>query len=161
LSSEAERIVVDTGPLIALGRVGALDVVGRLPLAFVIPKEVADEIEIGARAGYPVAVPAWAAVLPLGSTIVSLGPHLLDAGEAAVIQLAIEQGINDVCIDEWRGRPAATSVGLKVTGSLGLLGRAKRIGLIEAVRPWVERLTACGVHYHPELVGRFLREIGE
>jgi len=51
LPGEAERIVVNTGPLIALGRIDAFDLIGRLPLVFIIPKEVADEIETGARAG--------------------------------------------------------------------------------------------------------------
>jgi hypothetical protein len=32
LPGEAERIVVNTGPLIALGRVDALDIISRLPL---------------------------------------------------------------------------------------------------------------------------------
>jgi hypothetical protein len=91
LPVEAERLVVNTGPLIALGRVDAFDIIGRLPMIFIIPKEVADEIEAGARAGYPVAIPAWATVQPLKTAIEPLGSHLLDAGEAAVIQLAIEQ----------------------------------------------------------------------
>jgi hypothetical protein len=103
LPVEAERLVVNTGPLIALGRVGAFDIIGQLPVIFIVPKEVADEIEIGARAGYPVAMPAWATVHPLRAAIEPLGSHLLDAGEAAVIQLAIEQGIDDVCIDELVG----------------------------------------------------------
>ena len=89
LPVEAERLVVNTGPLIALGRVDAFDIVGRLPVIFIVPKEVADEIEAGARAGYPVAIPAWATVQPLKAAIEPLGSHLLDAGEAAVIQLAI------------------------------------------------------------------------
>ncbi len=96
LPVEAERLVVNTGPLIALGRVDAFDIIGRLPVIFIIPKEVADEIEAGARAGYPVAIPAWATVQPLKAAIEPLGSHLLDVGEAAVIQLAIEQRIEDV-----------------------------------------------------------------
>ena len=40
----------------------------------------------------------------------------------------LEQAIRDVCIDEWRGRRAAAAIGLQVTGSLGLLGRAKSLG---------------------------------
>jgi uncharacterized protein len=108
-----------------------------------------------------VAIPAWATVQPLKAAIEPLGSLLLDAGEAAFIQLAIEQRIEDVCIDEWRGRRAAVAVGLRVTGSLGLLGRAKRLGLIATIRPWIDKLTACGVHYHPDLVRRFLQGIGE
>ena len=69
--------------------------------------------------------------------------------------------IDTVCIDEWRGRRAATAAGLRVTGSLGLLGRAKRLGLIETVRPWLMKLDAAGIHYHPDLVARFLTAIGE
>ena len=53
LPVEADRLVVNTGPLIALGRVDAFDIIGRLPVIFIVPKEVADEIEAGARAGYP------------------------------------------------------------------------------------------------------------
>jgi hypothetical protein len=51
LPVEADRLVVNTGPLIALGRVDAFDIISRLPVIFIIPKEVADEIEAGARAG--------------------------------------------------------------------------------------------------------------
>jgi predicted nucleic acid-binding protein len=69
---------------------------------------------------------------------------------------------NHPSIDEWRGRRAAMAVGLRVTGSLGLLGRAKRVGLIPTVRPWIEKLTTSGVYYHPELLQRFfLSAMGE
>ena len=69
------------------GRIDAFELSGRLPLVFIIPKEVADEIETGARAGYAVAVPKLATILSLKDAIVPLGPHLLDAGEATAIQL--------------------------------------------------------------------------
>jgi predicted nucleic acid-binding protein len=93
--------------------------------------------------------------------VVFLAQYVLDAGEAAVIQLALELGVADVCIDEWRGRRAAAAAGLQVTGTLGLLGRAKRVGLIPEVLPWVEKLTASGVHYHPGLLRDFLSALGE
>ena len=57
-------------------------------------------------------MPTWATIMPLGDDIVPLGQYLLDAGEAAVIQLAIERGVKDVRINEWRGRRAAAAVGL-------------------------------------------------
>ncbi len=157
----ATELVVNTGPLIALGRVGAFEVVGRLPISFLVPQEVADEIAAGARLGHPVTIPAWANVVSLARPVASLGTHLLDKGEAAVIQLALERGVGDVCIDEWRGRRAAAAVGLGVTGSLGLLGRAKHLGLIPAVEPWISKLANSGVHYHPDLLRAFLEGMGE
>jgi len=162
LPSAAESVVVNTGPLIALGRISAFDIIERLPIHFIAPRQVAEEIEAGARAGHPVVVPSWLGVEELlQKPLVPLARYILDAGEAAVIQLAIERGIPDVCIDEWRGRRAAVSVGLRVTGSLGLLGRAKHCGFIPSVLPWVEKLTASGIYYHPDLLRGFLSAMGE
>jgi predicted nucleic acid-binding protein len=161
LPNAPESLVVNTGPLIALGRVDALEIVGRLPTRFMAPEQVAEEIAAGARLGHPVTVPAWVEVVALERPLSRVTVGSLDAGEAAVIQLAVERAIDAVCIDEWRGRRAATAAGLRVTGSLGLLGRAKRLGLVTAVLPWITKLGAAGVHYHPELLAKFLGAMGE
>jgi hypothetical protein len=161
LPSAPEELVVNTGPLIALGKIGAFDLIRQLPIRISTPRQVADEIEAGARLGHPVEVPPWVAVHDLSGVVLPLGQHVLDMGESAVIQLAIERKIPGVCIDEWRGRRAAVSVGLRVTGSLGLLGRAKRLGLTSAVRPWLEKLGSAGIYFHPDLLKGFLSALGE
>ena len=73
----------------------------------------------------------------------------------------VELKIGRVCIDEWKGRRAALAAGLKVTGVLGLLGMAKRKGLIDAIRPFVDKAIAAGIRYHPELLSRVLRAASE
>ena len=156
-----EILVVNTGPLVALGRVQAFDVISALPIKFITPAEVADEIAAGVRLGHAVELPAWVDVVPVPGGVRKLNTIALDEGEAAVIELAIALGVSTVCIDEWRGRRAAASVGLKVTGSLGLLGRAKNLGTILAVRPWIDKLQAAGIFYHPELLASFLNALGE
>ncbi|HEY4562574.1 MAG TPA: hypothetical protein VIJ36_06320 [Thermoanaerobaculia bacterium] len=40
----AERLVVNTGPLIALARIEALDVVGRLPFELICPQELVRQV---------------------------------------------------------------------------------------------------------------------
>ena len=52
--------------------------------------------------------------------------QLLDRGEASVVQLAINAGIETVCIDENLVRRVARLNGLRVTASLEILIRAKR-----------------------------------
>lgn len=47
------------------------------------------------------------------------------------------------------------------TGSLGLLLRARTLGLIPAVRPLIERAVAAGVGYDAELIRRVLASVGE
>ena len=73
----------------------------------------------------------------------------------------MEQKASTVCIDESKGRRAALAVGLSVTGSLGLLGRAKVLGLIPSLRPLIERATREGIYYDPELAKRVLVALGE
>ena len=157
----AERIVINTGPLIALARMDALNIGAQLPYEFLSPLEVKDELDDGASQGYPLISPAWLLVMPLANPPSPVGLANLDKGEAAVIELALEQNIPLVSIDETKGRSAARAVGLRVVGSLGLIARAKTLGLIPAMRPLVEKATRNGVHYHSDLVERVLKEIGE
>ena len=105
--------------------------------------------------------PVWLSYQRLQSPLPALVTSVLDAGEAAVIHLAMDEGIGQVCIDELKGRRMALAVGLKVTGALGLLGKAKREGLISELRPYIERALQTGIRYNPDLVRRFLEALGE
>jgi predicted nucleic acid-binding protein len=142
-------------------RIQALDVPGKLDRRFLAPEEVRRELEDGVDVGHPPVRPEWLDYRSLAAPLSPMATSALDSGEAAVIQLALEQGIVQVCIDEWKGRRMALAVGLKVTGVLGLLGMAKRKGLIADVKPYVNRALAAGIRYHPELIRRFLDAIGK
>ncbi|MEB3164194.1 MAG: DUF3368 domain-containing protein [Prochlorothrix sp.] len=50
----------------------------------------------------------------------------LDLGEASVIQLALDLKLKTVCIDESVGRRVARLNGLRLTGSIGILLKAKQ-----------------------------------
>jgi len=156
-----ERIVTNTSPLLALTRMQILDTVGKLPLEFFCPAAVETEILIGANQGYEIEIPAWLKVLPLKSAVSPLAVASLDVGEATVIQLALERNIELVCIDELKGRRAALAVGLKVVGSLGLVGKAKTLGLIPKIRPLIEKAKTAGIYYDDRLIQIFLQSFGE
>ncbi len=55
----AERIVINTGPLVAFARADLLDLPGKLPFDFICPLEVCQEIADGVSKGYPSAEPEW------------------------------------------------------------------------------------------------------
>jgi predicted nucleic acid-binding protein len=156
-----KRIVINTGPLIALMRMEALEIPGKLDLVFVAPEEVRRELDDGASAGHPPVRPVWLSYQRLQVPLPALVTSVLDAGEAAVIQLAIDEGIGRVCIDELKGRRMAVAVGLKVTGALGLLGKTKREGIVSELRPYLDRARQTGIRYHPDLVRRYLEALGE
>ena len=156
-----ELVVVNTGPLIAWERMGCLDDIGRLPFQTVCPEEVRSELDEGERAGHPRIAPPWLGVRRLLTPVTSLGVIELDVGETAVIQLALELPAKMVVMDEWKGRRAALALNLEVTGSLGLLGMARKLGLIPFARPFVERAAAAGVRYHPLVISAILRGLGK
>ena len=85
----------------------------------------------------------------------------LDPGEAAVLGLALERKVQLVAIDEKRGRLVARSLGLRVTGSIGIPLRAKRLGLISAVGPRLDAMRLGGAWLSPRLLAETLREAGE
>jgi predicted nucleic acid-binding protein len=85
----AERIVINTGPLIALARMDALNVPGQLPYEFICPSEVRAELDQGTSHGYQTITPAWLTVIPLSAAPSPGSVAALDECEAAVIQLAL------------------------------------------------------------------------
>jgi len=85
----------------------------------------------------------------------------LDKGEAAVIQLAIDNNINTVCIDETAGRRIARLNNLKVTGSLGIIISAIKSGEeIDIVRV-IDNMKNNGVWIGKELASKAIRLIDE
>lgn len=51
-------------------------------------------------------------------------------GEASAIALALETADNVLILDDWKARRLAERLGLSVTGTLGVLIKAKNTGII-------------------------------
>lgn len=158
---ENEVIVINTGPLILLRRIQELDVLAKLPYRFICPPAVRLELDAGVRFGHAMITPQWLEVRPLSSPVSPVIEQFLDRGEAEVIQLAMDNHIPRVCLDDLRGRKTAISVGLKVMGLLAMLGKAKVLGVIPRLKPLADKLLAEGAWYSPALVKRILAEVGE
>lgn len=145
--------VADTSPLNYLVLIGAIEVLPHLFGAVIVPGAVTAEL-LHARA--PAAVRRWAAAAPPWLRVVRAlpptGPGLdrLDAGERAVIALALSLHPDFVLIDERAGVAAARAQGLEVLGTLGLLDRATRAGLIDLSRT-LAALRATSFHARPSL----------
>ena len=156
-----ERLVINTGPLILLSKAEALDAIGLLPYDFLCPRAVRNELDSGVVKGYPAVAPSWLTVHSISEPISPFSSITLDSGESEVIQLALELKIRTVCLDELKGRRVARALGLRVTGALGLLGRAKKTGIIPALQPYIKKLLAAGAWYSQELLDDFIAEFGE
>ena len=156
-----ETLVINSGPLITLAKIEALWLIDVLPFRFMTPTEVRVELVAGPADLLATNFPGSIEVAPLASPQVEHLFENLDSGEAAVIQLAIERGVSTVCLDERKGRAYAAREGLELIGSLGLLGRAKKLGHIEKIAPLIARAQSVGARYDSKTVENFLSNFNE
>lgn len=127
---------------------GKLDVLKEIYTKVIVPYEVCEEIEAGGKAGFAVKEFNQAEWLKKLKSPVKLTPYLLnilDRGEAAVIQVALDSKTDTVCIDELVGRRMARITGLNVTGSIGMLLKLKRQGIKISIKRVIENMKRRGI----------------
>ena len=144
-----KKIVINTGPIIALVAAwGKLDILRKLYAQVIVPYEVSQEILAGGPTEFGVKEFEEANWLIKRKTPANISTYLsnsLDIGEASVIQTAIDENIQSVCIDETTGRRIARLHNLKLTGSVGILVRAKNEGFSFSMREAIQKMKQNGV----------------
>jgi predicted nucleic acid-binding protein len=161
---ETSEIVVNTGPILALiAALGDLTVL-QMYHRVLVPYEVGLEILQGGQTGFGVAefeAANWLYKHMEPTGIDSMLRNSLDVGEAAVIQVARDNGVDTVCIDESMGRRVARLNGLTVTGSVGVLLRALREGHPFSMHESLARMRQHGIWLSDRVINFALREAGE
>jgi predicted nucleic acid-binding protein len=155
-------MVSNSTPLLAFARIDELGLLAQVVQHIVIPEAVWHEVTYdlerpGAERIYSASWIEVRSVRAIPSELLVL----LDRGEAEVIALAETVTDAEVVLDERAARAVATTRGLKIIGSAGLLVRAKRQRLITDVRPYLERMQSRGIRYGQRFVQELLRQIGE
>jgi predicted nucleic acid-binding protein len=156
-----KAIVINTSPLLALiAAWGDLERLRHMYRQVLVPREVCDEICQGGPDCFGIAEFESANFLGKQEDPLTIAPLLrnsLDKGEASVIQLALNQGIDTVCIDEIAGRRVARLNELRLTGSTGILIRAWREKPDFSVPTAIERMQARGIYLSDTVVKFALR----
>lgn len=159
-------VVSDASPLIALAAINRLELLRDLYTELVIPTAVYNEVTAirpTAPGAYDVREAKWIQVRPAGNrALVEALTLELDVGESEAIALAVELDADLLLMDERRGRMAATRLGRRVVGVLGLVIEAKAAGFLLAVRPILNALTThAGFRISPVLLEKVLVSAGE
>lgn len=157
-------VVINTTPLIALVAADGLEALPLLYQRVIVPLEVAEEIRAGGKDGFGVAEIAAARWLEIQTARTDIPAYLvnaLDRGEAAVIATALDRSIPLVCIDEAVGRRVARLSGLTLTGSLGVLIKARQRGFPVDIRDAIDRMRERGIWLSQEVTAAALAAAGE
>ncbi|MBI3944033.1 MAG: DUF3368 domain-containing protein [Chloroflexi bacterium] len=159
-------VISNTTPLIGLATIRRFDVLQQLFKELCIPQAVYNETVIAGReaggAKQEVSEAAWIKILPVKDQLaveVLLGE--LDSGEAETIILALETRADWVLMDERKGRRKLAQLGIKKIGTVGILLKAKQIGLISQIRPELEFLRQQGFSISQTVFDTVLDQAGE
>ncbi len=155
-------VVSDASPLNVLVRIGLADLLPRLFDMVVIPQAVADELT---HAATPQLVRQWLASRPAWLTVRTLANPielavLRHRGEREAIQLVQELRADLLLVDELRPRRIATSLGIAVIGTLGILERAAAEELIE-LNASLQKLRQTDFYVSERLLAEILKRHGE
>lgn len=159
------RAVSDAGPLIHLSWIERLDILPELFEQVLVPAAVRAEVlrggtrHLGAGSLRKALSAPWLSTRGVADqAAVRELQASLGAGEAEGLVLATEAAADLFLVDDRRARAEAARRGLVITGTIGLLRRARDTGLIDAVYPALRQLHLNGFRVGAELVEHVRRE---
>lgn len=135
-------IVSDSSPLISLAILKKLNLLEQIFDRIWIPKAVYDEITMKDKpySGELQRFSESRIKEVQNELAVRMLLNELDIGESEALVLALENNIDDILMDEYKGRRIAEAQGLSPIGTVGVLLQAKRKGFLEKVKPELDEL---------------------
>lgn len=153
------KIITNTTPILSLLKINKLDLLKELYGKVTVPSAVYQEIEKGKKKPYyqDLKQVAWIEIENIKNPDSRAFFVDLDDGEAEVLILAKEQNADLVVMDEIMGRQYAKQLGFNLTGTLGILLKAKDKGLINSLREILTELIEKGTWLNPKLISKVIK----
>lgn len=161
---DTPRLVVsNTTPIITLSLVGQLSLLQKLYGVVLVPTAVTNEVLAGGSRYGAVELQqaSYIHTTPLQDPRRADLLNDLDRGEAEAIALALEQNADLLIMDERLGRRHASRLELSLTGSVGILLKAKQAGFLTSVKPLLTKIEQGGIYLSPALIAQALQQAGE
>ncbi len=147
-------IISDTSCLILLHKIEELELLEKLYKQVLTTPEVARE--------FGLELPEWIIIESVKDRkYLEFLETQVDNGEASAIALAKEKDSPLVILDDLKGRKLARKLDLKVTGTLGIIQKARQEGLIKKIRPLIEKLLIHEFWIGENIVEELLRKNNE
>jgi len=147
-------IISDTSCLIALDRIGRIDLLQKTFGVIYTTRIVAEEFED--------TLPNWIVIKEVIDIYrIEQLKLSLDPGEASAISLALETENSILIIDEKKGRKAAQDLNISIIGTLKVLLIAKNRGVISSVKQVINELQKQSFRFNKAIVAEILILAGE
>ncbi len=159
-----KTVICDTSVIFYLHRLRRLSLLRELYENIVVPQTVASELRQGLDEGEDVpdlAEYPWIQIRHIRipkviGLMTDLGP-----GEAGVLALALDHRDVLVVLDDLLARRIAKLQGLRLTGTAGILLKAKQQGYLKSFAPLIEQLKKLGFRLSNQMQQDILKLAGE
>jgi len=159
------KVIVNSTPLLVLGNIGRLDILCSLYEQIEIPAAVYREVteKNDAASKTLLAASDWIKV----RTVENIADYAmyqakLHAGEVETMIIAQKPVKADlVILDDMAARKTAKYLGLTVTGTMGVLVKAKQKQIIPAVKPILDEIMRNGFYISEKVVKMVLKSVDE
>jgi predicted nucleic acid-binding protein len=129
MQGKYEIVIADTTCFILLENIGEFNLLRSLFTKIITTTTIAEEF------GSP--LPEWIEIRKPKN--ISFQNSLdIDAGEASAITLALESQNALLILDDNKGRKTAERLNLLYTGTLGIILKAKNVGIIPSLKPIIQ-----------------------
>lgn len=160
-----QKVVCNSSPLIHLSKIGSLSLLKDFFKEIIVPEAVYRECVVegeNREDARKIAKVKWIKVLKIRDEKLKRAFMMeLDEGESEVLVLALEESADLILLDDYEARRVARSFGLKITGTIGILIRAKLEGKVESLKDEIEKLMKTGFWLNKELYEKILRNMNE
>lgn len=147
-------VIADTSCLIIFDKIDEFEILKGVYNEIITTPEVLGEF------GKP--LPGWIIIEPVkDKKYQRFMEAQLDLGESSVIALAVEKGDVTLILDDLRARKLSRRLGLKYTGSLGVINKAKEIGVIDKIRPLIDKLIKTDFRISDKVIDDLLKRNNE
>lgn len=156
--------VVNSSPLILLGKIDHLWLLPKLAGDLIVPEGVAEEVSATPEGEELIEGFLAEDGVSLASEVLvpmKVGAWDLGLGESEVLGHCVARDETRAVLDDLKARRCAAAFGVSVIGTLGVVLRAKHRELIPQARPVLQELLKIGLYAPKEMVERALARIGE
>ena len=149
-----KTIVSDTSCFIILANIGEMDLLQKTFGEIITTEEVVEE--------FGEELPSWIQIkLPTDKHRQKILETQLDRGEASAIALALDYPESLIILDDLKARKIAENLGIEITGTIGLIIIAKKRGVINSIKPLLEKIRKTNFRVSEEIEKQALKEAKE
>jgi predicted nucleic acid-binding protein len=143
MQGKYEIVIADTTCFILLENIGEFNLLRSLFTKIITTTTIAEEF------GSP--LPEWTEIRKPKN--ISFQNSLdIDAGEASAITLALESQNALLILDDNKGRKTAERLNLLYTGTLGIILKAKNVGIIPSVKPIIQKIQGTNFRFSQKVL---------